>query len=113
MSHSLLSLLAAASGAAAAAPPAWIQFLPFIAVGFIFWFLILRPQMRQAKEHRARIESIKKGDQVHTSGGLLGKVLKVDDAYVELELGPNVRVKALKSTIADIVPPAGSKPAND
>ena len=113
MSHSLLPLLSAASGAATDAPPAWLQFLPFIAVGFIFWFLILRPQMRQQKEHRAKIEAIKKGDQVLTAGGFLGKVLKVDETYADIELGPNVRVKALKSTISDIVPPTGSKPAND
>ncbi len=108
-----LDLLSAAAAGAAGAPPAWVQFLPFIAVGVIFWFLILRPQMRQQKEHKAKIASIKKGDQVLTAGGLLGKVLKVDDHYAEIELGPNVKVKALKSTISDIVPPTGSAPAND
>jgi preprotein translocase subunit YajC len=114
MSDPILPLLAAASSAAAAQqPPAWITFLPFIAVGVIFWFLILRPQMRQQKDQRAKIEAIKKGDQVLTGGGFVAKVLKVDETYAELELGPNVRVKALKSTIADIIPPGGSAPAND
>jgi preprotein translocase subunit YajC len=115
MFDTLLPLLAAASSGAGAseAPPAWIQFLPFVAVGFIFWFLILRPQMRQQKEHRAKISAIKKGDQVLTGGGFVGKVLKVDDTYAELELGQNVRVKALKSTISDIIPPGSSAPAND
>jgi preprotein translocase subunit YajC len=113
MSHSLLPILAAASAGAAGAPPAWVQFLPFVAVGFIFWFLILRPQMRQQKEQKARIEAIKKGDQVLTAGGFVGKVIKVDENYAEVELGPNVRVKALKSTITDIIAPTGSKPAND
>jgi preprotein translocase subunit YajC len=113
MSDPILPLLAAASTAAAAQPPAWITFLPFIAVGAIFWFLILRPQMRQQKEQRAKIAAIKKGDQVLTGGGFVGKVLKVDDNYAELELGPNVRVKALKSTIADIIPPGSTAPAND
>ena len=50
---------------------------------------------------------------VLTGGGLLAKVTKVDDQYVDLELGPNVKVKALKSTIADVIPPGGAKPAND
>jgi preprotein translocase subunit YajC len=113
MTDTVLPLLAAASSSAAAAPPAWIQFLPFVAVGFIFWFLILRPQMRQQKEHKARIAAIKKGDQVLTGGGFVGKVLKVDDNYAELELGPNVKVRALKSTITDIIPPGGTAPAND
>lgn len=87
--------------------------MPLVAMAVIFWFLILRPQMRRQKEHQAKVSGIKKGDQVLTGGGLVGKVLKVDDHYAELELGPNVRVKALKSTIADIIPPAGSAPAND
>jgi preprotein translocase subunit YajC len=110
MSSQLLSLLAAAADAGQ--PPAWMQFLPFVAMGFIFWFLILRPQMRQQKEHRTRIAAIKKGDQVVTAGGLVGKVLKVDDTYADLELGTNVKVKAVKSTIADIVSPTGTA-AND
>lgn len=79
----------------------------------VFWFLILRPQMRRQKELRSKVDGIKKGDQVLTGGGFLAKVIKVDDHYAELELGPNVRVKALKSTIADVVPPGGVAPAND
>ena len=82
-------------------------------MGVIFWLLILRPQMRQQKEQKAKIAAIKKGDSVLTGGGLLAKVIKVDDVYAELELGANMRVKALKTTIADVIPPAGSSPAND
>ena len=108
-----LDLLAAAAAGAPQGPPQWVSFLPFVAVGVIFWFLILRPQMRQQKEQKAKIAAIKKGDQVLTAGGLIGKVLKVDEHYADLELGPNVKVKALKSTISDIIPPTGSAPAND
>jgi preprotein translocase subunit YajC len=107
-----IDLLAAAGAGAAGAPPAWISFLPIVGMIAIFWFLIIRPQMNQQKAHREKIAAVKKGDQVVTAGGLLGKVIKVDETYVELELGPNVRVKAVKATIGDIVPPAG-KPAND
>jgi preprotein translocase subunit YajC len=78
----------------------------------IFYFLIIRPQMRQQKAQRTKIEGIKKGDQVITAGGLLGKVIKVDDVYAEIEIAQNVRVKAVKSTIGDIVAPGG-QPAND
>jgi preprotein translocase subunit YajC len=106
----MIDFLAAA--ASAEAPPAWIQFLPLIGMGLIFWFLIIRPQMRKQKEHAAKIGGLKKGDQVITAGGLLGKVMKVDDIYAEVELAQGVRVKAVKSTIGDIVPPAGSA-AND
>ncbi|MFM2272858.1 MAG: preprotein translocase subunit YajC, partial [Pseudomonadota bacterium] len=58
------------------------------------------------------LSQIKKGDQVLTGGGLLGKVTKVDEHYVDLELGTNIKVKALKSTIADVIPPGGVA-AND
>ncbi|ABD26513.1 protein translocase subunit yajC [Novosphingobium aromaticivorans DSM 12444] len=108
----MLTTLSAAA-ANAGEPPAWMSFLPLVAMGFIFWFLILRPQMRQQKEHKAKISAMKKGDMVVTAGGLIGKVVKLDDHYVELELGPNVKVKAVRATIGDIVPPAGSAPAND
>lgn len=107
-----IDLLAAAGAGAAAAPPAWISFLPIIGMIVIFWFLIIRPQMKRQKEHQEKIAGVKKGDHVITAGGLLGKVVKVDETYAELELGPNVRVKAVKATLGDIVPPAG-KPAND
>ncbi|MCX7285646.1 MAG: preprotein translocase subunit YajC [Novosphingobium sp.] len=108
----MFSTLSAAA-ANAGQPPAWMSFLPLVAMGFIFWFLILRPQMRQQKEHKAKIAAMKKGDMVVTAGGLVGKVIKLDDHYAELELGPNVKVKAVRATIGDIVPPAGSSPAND
>lgn len=107
-----IDLLAAAGAGAAAAPPAWITFLPIIGMVLIFWFLIIRPQMQRQKEHQAKVAAVKKGDQVVTAGGLVAKVIKVDDIYVELELGTNVRVKAIKATLGDIIPPGGT-PAND
>lgn len=109
MTSAQLSLLAAG---AAGTPPAWTSFLPLAFMGVIFWFLILRPQMRQQKEHRTKIAGIKKGDQVVTGGGLIGKVVKVDENYAEIELGANMKVKALRSTIADVVSPTGTA-AND
>ena len=105
----MLDFLAAGS---AEAPPGWLQFLPIIGMVAIFWFLIIRPQMRQQKQHREKIAGIKKGDQVVTAGGIVGKVIKVDDHYAEVEIAQGVRVKAVKSTIGDIVPPGGSA-AND
>lgn len=108
----MLSTLSAAA-ASAGEPPAWMSFLPLVAMGFIFWFLILRPQMRQQKEHKAKIAALKRNDMVVTAGGLIGKVVKLDDHYVELELAPNVKVKAVRTTLGDIIPPAGAAPAND
>ena len=111
MNSSLFNVLAAAS--TAQEPPAWLQFLPFVAMAVIFWLLILRPQMRQQKQQREKIAGIKKGDQVLTGGGLVGKVVKVDDTYAEVELAPNIKVKALKSTITDVILPPGAAAAND
>ena len=105
----MLDLLAAAG---AAPPPAWISWLPIVGMVAIFWFLIIRPQMKRTKEHQERVGGLKKGDQVVTQGGLVGKVVRVDDTYVEVELAKDVRVKAVKHTIADLIEPGG-KPAND
>lgn len=109
----MLNLLAAAAPAAAAEPPAYLQFLPLVAMAAIFYFLILRPQMRRQKEQQVKIAGLKKGDSVVTAGGLIAKVIKVDDQTVDLELGPNVRVKAVRATLGDVLPPSGSAPAND
>ena len=106
----MLEFLAAA--ASAEAPPAWIQWLPIVGMIAIFWFLIIRPQMKRQKEHQQKISALKMGDQVITAGGLVGKVAKVDDVYAEIDLAQGVRVKAVKSTIGDIIPPGGN-PAND
>ena len=113
ISSPLIALSAAAAAAAPAGPPAWLQFLPLVAMGAIFWFLIIRPQMRRQKDHQTKVAGLKKGDQVVTAGGLIAKVLRVDEHYVDLELAPNVKVKAVKSTIGDIVPPGSTQPAND
>ena len=107
----ILTAALAAAGAPAE-PPAWLTFMPIIGMVVIFYFLLLRPQMKQQKEHREKIASVKKGDQVVTAGGLVGKVVKVDDSYVEIDLAKDVRGKAVKATIGDIIPPGG-KPAND
>ena len=104
----------AAGGAASGSGAAFfIQMVPLLAIFAIFWFLLIRPQQRRMKEHQAKIGSVKKGDQVVTGGGLVGKVVKVEDAHVEVELAPQVRVRAVKSTLTDVTSPGGSKPAND
>jgi preprotein translocase subunit YajC len=86
MHTSVLSLLAAAG--TGGTPPVWLSYLPFVAMGLIFWFLILRPQMKQQKTHRAKLEAIKKGDEVLTGGGFVGKVIRVEENYVDVELAP-------------------------
>ena len=103
--------------AAAAAPSGgtsfFIQTIPLVLVFVIFWFLMIRPQQRRMKEHQAQIAAVKKGDRVVTGGGLIGKVTKVGDSEVEVELGPNMRVMGVKSTLTQVGNPAAAKPAND
>ncbi|WOE74284.1 preprotein translocase subunit YajC [Alterisphingorhabdus coralli] len=109
MDSIIFTTLAAAPGAGA---PAWISVLPLVAIFIIFYFLLIRPQQKRMKDHQDKIAGVKRGDQVVTGGGLMGKVTKVDDDYVELDLGGGTKVKAVKSTLGDIVPPGG-KAAND
>ncbi|HEV2568875.1 preprotein translocase subunit YajC [Sphingomonas sp.] len=105
---------AQAAGAAAPSGVAGIiNFMfPMVAMLAIFWFLVFRPQQRRIKEHQAKLAAVKKGDTVVTGGGLVGKVTKVEDQHVEIELAPQVRVRAVKGTLSDVTP-FGSKPAND
>jgi preprotein translocase subunit YajC len=107
----MLDFLTAAAGSAGTGP-GWIAFVPYIGIFAIIYFLMIRPQMRQQKTHREKIAAVKKGDQVVTGGGVVGKVVRVDDTYADVEIAQGVKIKVVKSTIGDIVPPAG-KPAND
>ncbi len=102
-----------AAAAAGEQPPFLLSMLPLVAIFVIFYFLLIRPQQKRMKEHQAKIDSVKKNDKVVTGGGLVGKVTKVDDDYVDIDLGDGLKVKAVKSTLSDIVPPGASKPAND
>lgn len=89
----------APSGGAAIA-----QFLPIILIFVIFYFLLIRPQQKKMKEHRAMVEALRRGDQVVTSGGIVGKVSKVqDDGMIEVEIADGVRVKVIKSTIGQVL----------
>lgn len=104
---------AAGTAAAPGASSFLIQMVPLLLIFVIFWFLMIRPQQKQVKEHRAKILAVKKGDSVVTGGGLVGKATKVDDQYVEVEIASGVKVKAVKATLSDVTPLGSSKPAND
>jgi preprotein translocase subunit YajC len=91
----------------------FIQMMPLLLIFVVFWFLIFRPQQQRAKQHAAKLAAVKKGDQVVTGGGLMGKVIKVDDDTVDVEIAPNVRVKAVKTTLTDVLTVPIGKAAND
>jgi preprotein translocase subunit YajC len=81
---------------------AFQQFIPLALMFAIFYFLLIRPQQKKAKEHRALLESIKKGDHVVTAGGVHGKVASVEDGIVGLEVATGVVIKITKSYISAI-----------
>ncbi|QLC22214.1 preprotein translocase subunit YajC [Parasphingopyxis sp. CP4] len=87
-----------------------IQLVPLLLIFVIFWFLLIRPQQKRMKDHRDMITAVKKGDRVVTGGGLLGKVTKVKDDEVEIDLGGGQKVTALKATLSDVRNPGA---AND
>lgn len=109
--------LAQTAGAPAVQPGGFaamlVQFMPLILIFGIFYLLMIRPQQKRAREQRMAIDATKKGDTVITGGGLIGKVTKVDGDEVEIELGPNMRVRAVKSSLSEVRPLGGGKPAND
>jgi preprotein translocase subunit YajC len=89
-----------------------ISLLPIVGIFVVFYFLLIRPQQKKMKEHKAMIGSVRRGDRVVTGGGILGLVTKVrSDAEIEVEIAEGVRVKVLKSTIADIPSRTGTAPA--
>ncbi|PVX29840.1 preprotein translocase subunit YajC [Sphingomonas pokkalii] len=89
-----------------------VSILPLVLIFVVFYFLMIRPQQKRMKSLQDAVKAVKKNDTVITAGGLIGKVTKVDETEVEIELGPNVKVRAVKSTLAE-VRPLGAKPAND
>lgn len=80
------------------------SFLPLILIFGIMYFLMIRPQQKKMKQHREMVEALRRGDQVVTSGGIVGKVSKVqEDGFVEIEIADGVKVKVVKSTITAVL----------
>ena len=94
---------AQAAGGAASNPI--MQFLPLILIFAIMYFLMIRPQQKKAKQHRAMVEALRRGDQVITQGGVIGKVSRVKEGEneVEVEIADGVKVRVVKSTIVQVL----------
>lgn len=85
---------------------AFLQLMPLILIFAIMYFLLIRPQQKKAKEHVKMVEALRRGDQVITQGGIIGKVTKVADGTaneVEVEIAPNVKVRVVKSTVSQVL----------
>ena len=78
--------------------------LPLVLMFVVLYFVMIRPQMKKQKEHRAMIEAIAKGDEVATAGGLLGKITKLGDSYLTLEVAAGVEVQLQRSAIVQVLP---------
>jgi len=97
------------SDALAAAPAgqtgdALTSFLPLVFIFVVFYFLLIRPQSKKAKEHKKMVEALAKGDEVVTNGGLLGRIVKVGDNFVEVEVAEGVIVKLQRQAVGNLMP---------
>jgi preprotein translocase subunit YajC len=101
----MISLAHAQTAGAAADPTGgFMQLLPMILMFVVLWFLMIRPQMKKAKEHKALLEALAKGDEVVTQGGLVGKITKVGDSYVTVEIAEGTEVVVQKPAIGLVLP---------
>jgi preprotein translocase subunit YajC len=99
-----------AQDAAAVQGSSAMQFLPLFLLIVVFYFLILRPQQKRAKDQKAMIEALQKGDEVATAGGLLGRVQKVGDNSLSIEVANNIVVQVQKSAVQTVLPKGTFKP---
>ncbi|HEX4181626.1 MAG TPA: preprotein translocase subunit YajC [Caulobacteraceae bacterium] len=90
-----------------------ISLAPFLAIGVFFYLLILRPQQTRMKQHREAISAIKRGDTVVLSSGMIGKVVRVEEAEVGLEIAQGVTVKVVKTMVSEVRTRGAPAPAND
>ena len=114
-----ISTAYAQTGGAAGDAFGLMSLLPFLGIFVVFYFLLIRPQQKKQKEHKAMIASVRRGDRVVTGGGIFGTVTKVvNEQEIQVEIADGVRVKILKATLVDIpsrtgaVSPAGAKTAD-
>ena len=81
-----------------------MSFLPFIIIFVLFYFMLIRPQMKQAKEHRSMLDSLKKGDEVVLSSGIIAKINSLGDQFAIVEIAKAVEIKIQKPTIQTLLP---------
>jgi len=88
-----------------------LSFLPLIVIFVIFYFLLIRPQMKRAKEHKQLVSQLSTGDEIVTNGGLLGKITKVGESFLTVELSENVQIKVQRHAISSVMPKGTIKSA--
>lgn len=95
---------AQAAGASASGMDSLISFVPLILIFIVFYFMLIRPQQKKMKEHKAMLDAVRRGDRVITGGGIIGTVIRVgDDDELTVEIAENVRVRCLRSTLSMVL----------
>ena len=84
--------------------PGYIGLLPIVLMFVLLYFLMIRPQMKRAKESKQMIEALQKGDEVITAGGVVGRITKLGEAYISLEIAPNTEISVQKSAVQVLLP---------
>lgn len=99
-------MISPAYAQAAAAPTGTdlMSFLPIIAIFVVFYFLLIRPQQKRAKETKAMLDALQKGDEVVTAGGMVGRIIKIDAQYTSVEIAPNVEITVQRGAISQLLP---------
>ena len=95
---------APAAAGGAGAESTLFSILPLVLMFVVLYFIMIRPQMKRQKEHKAMIEAVAKGDEVVTAGGLLGKVSKLGESYISLEIAGNVEVQVQRTAVTQVLP---------
>ena len=104
-------LISTAAAQAPGQPSALTSFLPLVLIFVVFYFLLIRPQTKRAKEHRAMIAALEVGAEVVTNGGILGKVTELGDQILTIEIAPGVQVKVQRHTVSQVLPKGTLKSA--
>ncbi len=93
-----------AQGSAGSGGVGFIEFLPIVAIFVVFYFLLIRPQQKRASDHKKMVAALEKGDEVVTNGGLLGRIKKIGDSFVTVELAQGLEVRVQRQAVASLVP---------
>ena len=102
---------AQAQAAGGAQPNALMQLLPLVLIFVVFYFLLIRPQTKRAKEHKAMVAALAAGDEVVTSGGILGRITEAGEQFLTVEVAEGVRVKVQRHTVTSVLPKGTLKSA--
>ncbi|MDQ2917304.1 MAG: preprotein translocase subunit YajC [Casimicrobiaceae bacterium] len=100
----LISPAYAQAAGAASQGDTLLTFLPMVAIFVVFYFLLIRPQQKKQKEARTMLEALEKGNEVVTAGGVLGRIVKLDEQYVTVEVAPNVQMVVQRASVSQLLP---------